>query len=598
MDAKISGQKKTIRERILSGYLKVVFIIMALIVVSLGFLIAVERGYKDASHYQTQQSTAQEVMTSHYKWLNSLSQSILDGTEFTGSLNPDTCSLGKWIGEGEIQTIEDPELLAALESIVTPHNEIHATAAVLVEQSKTQRDAAYQRFATEIRPRIEEIGSGLTIIGQRLKTISEEKILFMGNVVVISIAMSIGLGLLAIVLSLLYATKISSRIAKPLSYVTECSEEISTGIDNVHFKEGTSDGGILEIQRMMSAFGKLVAGIQNDVAVIKRITQGDLTVYVDIKSEGDPLGRNLYRLVQNNDMMFANLLRVADEVARASQNIAQASHNQAAQAVEQAGAVSKLSETVEQANQLAIGNAGRATQAADVSTEIRSQIERGSQQMELLLAAVAEINTASLQINGVMKAIDDVAFQTNILALNAAVEAARAGEAGKGFAVVADEVRNLALKSAEAAKRSGAMIENTIQKTAEGTRISEATSGMFREIVESTGKIAQIVDEISTASNQQQHCIEDINTDIQVITQSVSSNAATSEETAAATQEMTDNAALIRIQMKKFNLRQRDSGKAYIPAEKANDPEFIRIANENYKKAMQSGQQNLLGDGK
>lgn len=583
--------KRSIRSKILSGYLTVVVLIALILLASLGFLAWVESGNLKVSHYQSQQLTIQEVISSHYKWLNSLNQSIQDNVDFTGSLDYTSCSLGKWIAEGAVKNMGDIQMSADLDKITTPHQEIHTLASELLELSNTDKSAAYVRFSNEIRPRVEVIGSGLTDISQRFKTVADTQVAEVSRVVVLSVVLSITFGALAIALSVIYALRISKRISRPLVYMTRCSEALAKGIDNLDTlnadsNEIVSDEGILEIERMMTAFTNLAKGIKDDVSVIQRITEGDLTVFVDIKSAGDPLGMNLYHLVQNNDMMFANLLRVADAVAQSSENIALASQRQAQEAVEQAGAVSKLSTTVSEANNLAVGNAQRAQEAAEVSEQIRGQISSGNDQMKQLLVAVSEISEASQKISSVMKAIDDIAFQTNILALNAAVEAARAGSAGKGFAVVADEVRNLALKSAQAAHRSSDLIQNTVEKTAEGTRISQATSKMFSSIVDSTSKIAGLVTEISTASDSQQQYIDDVYNEIQVITQSVSVNAATSEETAAATEEMSGNAALIRREMKKFNLRQRNPGQPYIPAEKADDADFIRLAKENYDKAL------------
>ncbi len=425
---------QTIKQKIVNGYWVIVAIICVLIIGALLCLTAVERGYKDIVHYRAQQNSAQSVITSHYKWLEQLNTSILNNVEFEGSLDPETCSLGKWLSENSPESMNDDEISRALDQIITPHEEIHAKAADLVKLASTDKQASYESYITDIKPRVHTIDEGLTTIIDRYDEISDEKTASMQRVVVFSFLLCGALGILAVVMSLLLAGKLSDKISKPVSMVTEWSEALATGIENLKWddEKTSSFDQILEIERMTNAFKKMVQGIQHDVSVIRRVAQGDMTVYVDIKSDGDVLGQNLYHLVQSNDLMFANLLEIAQAVADSAQDIAKSSQYQAEQSMTQAMAVENLSHTVSKANDLAVeNNAKRAHVAADVSGEIKEDIKKGADKMSMLLSSVDEIKTASENILGVMKAIDDIAFQTNILALNAAVEAARAGDAEK-----------------------------------------------------------------------------------------------------------------------------------------------------------------------
>ena len=206
--------------------------------------------------------------------------------------------------------------------------------------------------------------------------------------------------------------------------------------------------------------------------------------------------------------------------------------------------------------------------------------------MAQLVQSVDDINESSHKIANVIKLIDNIAFQTNILALNAAVEAARAGEAGKGFAVVADEVRMLALKSAEAANDSKSLIEATIQATEDGSKISAEAFETFQHIVNDLDQITGIVANMADSSARQENAISNIHTQIERIQNSITSNAAVSEEAVATSNEMRDDAKLLEDEMNRFNLRQRQMGQAYIPPEKRGDQEFIREANANYQKAF------------
>ena len=287
-------------------------------------------------------------------------------------------------------------------------------------------------------------------------------------------------------------------------------------------------------------------------------------------------------MVQNNDFMFARRLEIADTVADNANQIADSAQMLAESSTSQAGAVEQLSDTVQNADTLAAGNAENASGVMSLIKGMNHEILEGQDKMEELLEAVQGIERASENISVVMKSINDIAFQTNILALNAAVEAARAGSAGKGFAVVADEVRNLALKSQEAAEQSRALIENTITKAAKGGNISQQASETFQSIVDRIKQIEERIGSIDDASARQQELMRRINEEIGRISSAVTENAATSEHTAASTQQMNAGAAQIKLAMDRFQLRKREPGKPYIPPEKADDKEFIELATRNF----------------
>ncbi|MEG2144356.1 MAG: methyl-accepting chemotaxis protein, partial [Oscillospiraceae bacterium] len=203
--------------------------------------------------------------------------------------------------------------------------------------------------------------------------------------------------------------------------------------------------------------------------------------------------------------------------------------------------------------------AGNANLASGKMNTAGNEINESDKKMQQLIAAMANISKSSQEIGKVIKTIEDIAFQTNILALNAAVEAARAGAAGKGFAVVADEVRNLASKSAEAAKGTTALIEGSIQAVSNGTQLADATARSLANVVTTSMEVSVIVDKISKASSEQANAIKQVTMGVDQISSVVQTNSATAEESAAASEELSGQASMLKDLVSRFKLKSEQS---------------------------------------
>jgi methyl-accepting chemotaxis protein len=228
-------------------------------------------------------------------------------------------------------------------------------------------------------------------------------------------------------------------------------------------------------------------------------------------------------------------------------------------ATEQASSIEELTASIEEISAQTKLNAQNATQAKNLAETAKDNAVQGNSRMKEMLKAMGEINDASGNISKIIKVIDEIAFQTNILALNAAVEAARAGQHGKGFAVVAEEVRNLAARSANAAKETTDMIEGSIKKVEDGTKIANETASALDKIVEGVTDAASLVSDIATASDNQATGIAQVTQGLAQVSQVVQTNSATSEESAAASEELSSQAELMKEQVDRFKLKKNTS---------------------------------------
>lgn len=580
----IKADDMTIYGKILHGYSLISYMNIFMVVSSMLLLLMVRYSYGIAIDYERQQTRIQTIIAAHYQWLNTLDVSLQTGKPFTGNLDPKTCTLGQWLNSEAPHEIGDDQIDVALQNIMKPHEELHASANQLVERSKTDKEVAFKEYAEEVTPKVAEIAKNLNVISGQFQIIAENKPFYTNLFVFASFLLYIAMAFYA----RSHGPQIAKAIADPIVGVANWAQALTEGINGYSINAATLENiePTEEILTMMQSLTILAEDIQNHAEVIAQIAKGDLTHYVEIKSNDDLLGKSLYHLVQNNDLMFSQLLKIADVVATSANGIAIANQSLAQSATEQASAVDELSETVKNANDLAFENNLKAGHAKTYTDGIKEDIRQDLAKMELMVQATEDIRIASLKISDVMQTIDDIAYRTNLLAINASIEAAHAGDAGRGFGIVANEIRDLATKSAEAAKNTKALVEDTLEKTCVGTRIAKEASETFTKIVSSADQIADVVIQIADSSGAQQRDIEHIHEEIRKISDVVAGNAAISEQTAAATQEMNDSADVIKQSMQKFNLRNRQEGKAYIPPEKQGDEQFIQEAQQNYQKAI------------
>lgn len=317
-------------------------------------------------------------------------------------------------------------------------------------------------------------------------------------------------------------------------------------------------GGFIEV--LSTGINELVAvceGVTNEtIAVLSNLSNGDLTR----KIEGEYKG-SFQKLQEDVNLTVDRLTEVVSSIKSASESVATGAHeifqgntNLSNRTEQQAASLEETASSMEEMTSTVQANAKNAREADKLALVAREKAEQGGQVVGNAVFAMTEINNSSKHIADIISVIDEIAFQTNLLALNASVEAARAGEQGRGFSVVASEVRNLAGRSAAAAKEIKELIQDSLSKVTEGSKLVDESGQTLEEIIGAVKQVTDIVGEISAASAEQASGIEEVNKSITQMDEMTQQNAALVEEAAAASEGMGDRAKDLSNQIQFFSI--------------------------------------------
>ena len=427
----------------------------------------------------------------------------------------------------------------------------------LIDSEK--RAEAYQVMKLNYIPLLNQMSDTLQMIadaaGQNAKLmVAEGEHAQTAAIVIVIIIM-----VLSIVSALLFGLYISNGIRRPVNEIELAAQKLAVGELDGAFVAYTSEdelGKMSDSIRDLISYQKTI--IEDISGILGSMAEGDFNVQSKVKEyyrgQYNRILISMRGLRDNLNRILLQMGHSAKQVADGSKQVSAGAQALAQGAAEQAGSVEELAAVVHNVSDRVSETAENASGARVQTEQAGVQVSMSSKKMQEMIEAMNVISEKSSQIHHIIKTIEDIAFQTNILALNASVEAARAGEAGAGFAVVAREIRDLADRTSKASKNTTVLIKESAAAVEEREKTACEAAGSLMQVVESTKHVVMTVDKIAAATNYQREAISHITTEVGQISDVVQSNTATSEELAAASEELSSQAQVLEELVSQFEL--------------------------------------------
>lgn len=549
-----------LKERIDYGYRKVITMMLIsglLSVVIIGILFA------NMMHYVEDVNAADQAVKICRINVNAAARNIREM-----ALNEDTSSYDNYEQtvkrllsevDSELQILKKTEVLSDenYEEYATALSDWGEIGYSIIEEIKNGNDEnATDAILNDCTPALNKVVEIAIKLDELTDEASSETV---RNMVVCTVA-----GFVVIIVCLVFAFTLTRKTSKrvletilePLHAIEDVAMELTEG--NLHSTlEYHSDDEIGKLAHSMRKSIRILGTYVDDIdRSMKLFSEGNFDVHPEVEWRGDFVG------ILNSFMAFQasmagtikGIQNVSNEVSGAAEQVASSSNDLADGATNQAAVVEELTATVTGVSEQVEKNSQSAKEISVKVDELGNAISESNGKMHEMVDSMHEISEASKEIDKIITTINEIASQTNLLALNASIEAARAGEAGKGFAVVANQVNVLADQSAQAAKESATLIETSVKAVEKGMVIAGQTAAQLEEVAENSKVITTEVTNIAETLETQTTEIKQINEGIEQINDVVQTNSATSEECAAASQEMSSEAESLREMIRKFKV--------------------------------------------
>ena len=499
--------------------------------------------------------TIEKAEVAHYKWSSGLSNALYEGKEFTGSMDPTACVLGQWL-YGDMST-DDKKILALRDELEPLHKELHESASYVLEMAKTNPDAAQDYYQNTIQTNLSTLVGLMDQVVEEGTQLKDTSAVAMSDKLHTVQVVSGVCFFLALIFMISMVTYVLKQIVKPIIYISNQIRPLQEGnLDiNLEYEANNELGDLASILRNSM---KVIEDYIHDIdRIMAQFAQGDFNVTPSVKYIGDfqMIEQAIGSFTTTISSALGSIGRAEHQISGNADQLSSSSQSLAQGATEQASAVEQLYATLDELSKNAARNVEMANEAQNDAKKTGEQVSISGSQMEEMVAAMKDITQTSHKINEIIATIENIAFQTNILALNAAVEAARAGSAGKGFAVVADEVRSLAAQSDEAAKETKDLIEESVKATERGSGIVDEVSETLNRTLNLVKKSNSAIGSIADAINAESEAIKQVTDGIAQIAEVVQTNSASSQESAAVSEELFEEVRKLHEQTGRFRLK-------------------------------------------
>lgn len=461
----------------------------------------------------------------------------------------------------------DSSMVTTLESLIASVAPIREEIANLERLgTATANTKAYELYESEFSPQIDKIAAQLVKITEAQDVLVENQVKQCTSIYHVMLFVMIGSVIFALVASAVLMKLILTAILTPLNEINSAAEALANGDFNAQIHYESKDELGQTCNSIKNTFAMLKSVISDLGDVLGAMAQGDLTAKLTQNFPGEmkEIETSVTKMAGTLNQSMTAIGEAANQIDMGASQVSSGAQALAQGAAEQASSTEELSATVNEINSALVAANEAAIKASTTAAASGHTANLCNNQMKELVVAMDDISNTTVQINKIIKEIDDIAFQTNILALNAAVEAARAGAAGKGFAVVADEVRNLAGKSAESAKNTASLIDGCVAAVQKGSSLVTSTAEKLQEVSNNSDEMATMVKDIAATAQRSTDSVQQVTIGLDQISAVVQTNSATSEESAASSEELSSQAAVLNNLVKQFKLTSQDR---YMPLE-------------------------------